>query len=439
MIDQRLQGVLGCSNLRGSAPLAKANLRAFELVAAMVENLLQREHLIQTLEEQVAERTRQLTTFLDMAMISDQEQDLADILQPTMLAISNIASCDACGIHILHENNNRLQLVAQRGIPLESLDQFSDISIDAEFSDWLADAEHYQVLGEQESMPVFPDSFCFPGYYAFFATRLSAAGRSQGLLSCYRMADKPFTPFQATIMAALGELLGIIVENYRLRIEAEELAAIEERQRLARDIHDAVSQSVYSLSLFSRSANDALDAGDERKLLSNLRDLETTSLQAMREMRLLLYQLREPDHEAGIQAAVETRFNQVERRIGVQATQQIEDDLSLPNRLQQEIWRIITEALNNSLKHAEAGHVDVQLAGENGALVLMIQDDGIGFEISDQFPGMGLENMRARALEIGGTLDITSNPGDGTRVRLEIPNFSQNPDPEPKPGARIRS
>lgn len=421
MIDQLLHGVLGCSNFQSTSLNVKVNMHAFDLVTGMFENLLQREHLIQTLEEQVAERTHQLTTFLDMAMISNQEQDLTDILQPTLVAISNIANCDACNIHILDENKNNLQLIAQRGIPIESMEQVSEIEIDAEFIGWLENAENFQGLGERASSPVFPDPFCIPGYHAFFATRLSAGGISQGLLSCYRLADQPFSPFQATIMAALGELLGIIIENYRLRTEAEELAAIEERQRLARDIHDAVSQSVYSLSLFARSANDALDAGDEAKLLSNLRDLEGTSLQAMREMRLLLYQLREPGEDAGILAAIETRFNQVERRLGMQATCEIDQRLILPSHLRQEIWRIITEALNNTLKHAEASQIHVQIIGAKGSIIARVQDDGIGFNTNQESAGMGLDNMRARAVEIGGALDITSAPGGGTLVRLEIP------------------
>ena len=426
IIDHRLQGVLGCSNFNDSPHAVKANLHVFDLISGMLKNLLQREHLIQTLEEQIAERTRQLTTFLDMAMISDYEQDLADILQPTLGAISEIASCDACSIHILHENKSQLQLIAQRGIPLESHEQLSKIEIDVEFMNWLENSDNYQMLGDHSSSPVFPDPFCIPGYYAFFATRLSAGGVSQGVLSCYRLVDQPFTPFQATLMAALGELLGIIVENYRLRIEAEELAALEERQRLARDIHDAVSQSVYSLSLFARSANDALDVGDEAKLISNLRDLEGTSLQAMREMRLLLYQLRESGEEADLLTSIETRFNQVERRLGMRANHEVGEGITLSGRLRREVWWMITEALNNTLKHANAKQVEVKVWVSEGYLMIIIKDDGTGFDITRDSPGMGLENMRTRANNIGGHLEINSNNVEGTRVSIKVK--LENPD-----------
>ena len=421
IVDRSLRGVLGCSNFQVSNKNVEVNLRAFELVAGMLRSLLQREYLIQTLEEQVAERTRQLTTFLDMTMLSDQEQDLADVLQPSMAAITEIAHCDACSIHIITDTADSLHLVAQRGIPKEFMQPLSEVEVDQAFIQWLQNEDHYQTTGDPGEWPIFPEQFCFPGYRAFFATRLSAGNISQGLLSCYRAADQPFTPFQATILSALGELLGIIVENHRLRIEAEELAALEERQRLAREIHDAVSQSVYSLSLFARSANDALSANDTQKLSNNLQDLEATALQAMREMRLLLYQLRTPEVDVGLPAALEARFNQVERRLGIQAASEVETQIDLPIRIRHEVWRIITEALNNALKHANADRVDVKMTLAEGNLLVTIQDNGIGIDGSRVGLGMGLKNMRARADALSGLLEFISSVGEGTQVRLQVP------------------
>lgn len=421
IIDRRLHGILGCSNLNVSSQTVQSNLRAFELVANMFSSLLQREYLIHTLEEQVAERTHQLTTFMDMAMVSELAPDLGDVLQPTLHSITDIASCDACGIHIFSEGDSSLQLTAQRGIPSEFVKVLSNIKMDPDFTDWLEDADPYQVLVGAESRPVFPEPFCLPGYQTFFATRLSAGGESLGLLSCYRIDDKPFSAFQATVLTALGELLGIIVENHRLRIEAEELAALEERQRLAREVHDAVSQSVYSLSLFARSASDALNDRDETKLISNLQDIEGTSLQVMREMRLLLYQLREPGGDDDIPSALEARFRQVENRLGIQATYEIGANISLPTQIQHEVWRIITEALNNTVKHANASQVHIQITNVGEQLVVTIQDDGIGFDDSQESTGMGLNNMRARADNLGGRLGVSSTPGGGTQVMLQLP------------------
>jgi signal transduction histidine kinase len=420
-IDGRVQAVLGCSNLQAPAEVVQTNLRTLELVADMLKSLFQREQLIETLEKQVAERTRQLTTFLDMAMLSDQAQDLGDILQPTLLSITQIASCDATGIHVINENESSLALIAQRGIPLEFLPSLQAIEMDTEFAAWLVDAHPREALSDLEMSTDFPEPFCLPGYGAFFANRLSTGRKSLGLLSCYRVEDHPFSPFQAALLTALGEILGTIVENYHLRLEAEELAAIEERQRLAREIHDAVSQSVYSLSLFARSANDALDDEDLNKLSSTLQDIEGTALHAMREMRLLLYQLREAGQDDDISTALDNRYKQVEHRMGIHATSNLEPDIALPMHIRHEIWRVIVEALNNTVKHAQATNVDVQIACLDEHLAVSIQDNGIGFDSSERFPGMGLKNMRTRAERLGGHLDITGQPGQGTRISLQIP------------------
>ncbi len=420
-IDQRVHGVLGCSNLQASPDSVEMYLRVLELVASMLRSLLQREYLIQTLEEQVAERTRQLTTFLDMAILSDQAQDLADILQPTLLAVTQIANCDAAGIHVINEKKSSLELIAQRGIPLEFLQSLTEIEMDAEFAAWLKEADSYQFLGFQDGSPAFPEPFCLPGYRAFFANPLSTGTKSLGLLSCYRVEEQPFSPFQATLLTALGDLLGIIVENHRLRIEAQELAAVEERQRLAREIHDAISQSVYSLSLFARSASDALDEGNQGKLLANLQDIEATALQAMREMRLLLFQLREAGQDKDIATALDARFQQVENRLGIQATCEIGTDIIMPTHIQHEVWRIIIEALNNAVKHARPSHVQVGITCRDEVLFVSIQDDGIGFDISNPSPGMGLKNIQARAETLGGQLDITSKSRQGTQILLKIP------------------
>jgi signal transduction histidine kinase/HAMP domain-containing protein len=420
LIDQTVHGVLVCSDFQATAGALEMTLRTLELAAGMFKSLLQREFLIQALEEQVAERTRQLTTFLDMAMLSDRAQDLADVLQPALHSIAQIVACDACSIHIVAEKEAALRLIAQRGIPLARLNALAEIKIDAEFAALLKTPD-FEIPGNPGCGQLLPEVLCIPEYQALVAAPLTTSGRSSGLLICYRLASLPFSPFQIALLKALGDLLGIIVENHRLRTEAEEFAALEERQRLAREIHDAISQSVYSLSLFARSAVDALDEGERDKLLSNLQAIETTALGAMREMRLLLYQLRETGQDEDLAAALETRFKQVENRLGIQTRSAIPAGLDLPSQARREVWRIIVEALNNVVKHAGASRVSVQIAAQADNLKVSIQDDGAGFDSRGSFPGMGLRNMQTRAAALAGQLTVASAPGQGTLVQLSIP------------------
>jgi signal transduction histidine kinase len=221
---------------------------------------------------------------------------------------------------------------------------------------------------------------------------------------------------------AIGEQLGLAVENYRLRLKAEEAATIQERQRLARELHDAVSQSLYSLTLFARSSRDAYEDGNQAKLLESLEQVELNSMAALKEMRLLLYQLRSLAlEEGGLAQAIQTRFNLVERRSDIDASIRIDEGIDLTDHAEQELFRLLTEALNNSLKHSGAHQVSVMMQIENDQIVLRINDDGYGFNPAHSYSGMGLQNLRQRTATLGGSMDILSQPGSGTQIRVEIP------------------
>ncbi len=138
-------------------------------------------------------------------------------------------------------------------------------------------------------------------------------------MSCYRFRDRGYGIDEIALVTALAEQIGMMLETQRLRRQAEEMAVLAERQRLARDLHDSVTQSLYSLTLFSRAGREAAADGDTQRLQESLASLEHNTLHALREMRLLLYELRPADlAREGLQRAVELRLNTVERRAGLQ-------------------------------------------------------------------------------------------------------------------------
>jgi signal transduction histidine kinase len=205
--------------------------------------------------------------------------------------------------------------------------------------------------------------------------------------------------------------------------EAEETAVLEERQRLARDLHDAITQSLYGVMLFARASRDAQEAGDESKLEENLVEIETNSLQTLKEMRLLLHQLRPLSLEqGGFPEAINRRFDQVERRLGITATAEIKENLSLSRRTEESLFMITTEALNNSLKHGNAREVRACLDQSNGDIQLIIVVIGQGFDQSRPTAGMGLKNMQERADLLGADFEIRTEAGKGTRVQLSLPH-----------------
>jgi signal transduction histidine kinase len=262
-----------------------------------------------------------------------------------------------------------------------------------------------------------------------------------GLLAVWAMAR--LLVDQQRLLSALratqAQLTRQATENERLRAEAEErarelevlygqaqqAAALEERQRLARDLHDSATQSLYSARLHAEAALRLLASGDTATAAEYMREVKDAARDALAEMRLLIHELRPPVLEAqGLAAALRLRLGAVEGRAGLVTELVVEPEPAerLPGALEQELYRVAQEALNNALKHGKPGRIVVCLRQLERRVCLEIADDGVGFDVAARADGgMGLRGMRERVERLGGRLDIESAPGLGTRVRVEVP------------------
>jgi signal transduction histidine kinase len=224
----------------------------------------------------------------------------------------------------------------------------------------------------------------------------------------------------------LRRQVDVVAQLRLLRGESEararEVAVLEERQRLSRELHDSVTQALYGISLYAEAGARAHAEGDSEPVANNLREIRDTTQEALGEMRLLLFELRPPLlEEHGLAAALRTRLQAVEARSGLATDFVAEGEERLHPDAEQELYRVAQEALNNVLKHAHAARVSVRLAVVDGRATLDVADDGVGFEPSLLgASGLGLRGMRERADRLGGTFRIDSSPGRGTRVHVEV-------------------
>jgi len=205
--------------------------------------------------------------------------------------------------------------------------------------------------------------------------------------------------------------------------EATARAALEERHRLARDLHDSVTQSLYSVTLLAEVARRRAQAGDAAATLEHIDRLGELSQQCLREMRLLVYELRPAlVEEAGLVGALRQRLEAVEQRSGVRVELIADDDQLIPTLMQNELFRLAEEALNNALKHAHASALTVRLRTAGGAVELDIADNGRGFDPSVAIlaGGQGLANMRDRVSRLGGHFAIDTAPGQETTIRVHV-------------------
>jgi signal transduction histidine kinase len=206
----------------------------------------------------------------------------------------------------------------------------------------------------------------------------------------------------------------------------EELAIAAERNRLARDMHDSVTQSLFSLTLFTQAALERADVGDLDRVRQSLSRIADTAQRGLKEMRLLVYELRPLALEdEGLVGALRHRLEMVEGRSGVRTRLLVEPqgEVELPAGLEKDLYRIAQEALNNTLKHAKASSVTVRLGVVDGRrLEFEVSDDGCGFDpgTAGEKGGLGLTSIRERVEGMGGELTVISSPGEGTKLRVHV-------------------
>jgi signal transduction histidine kinase len=263
---------------------------------------------------------------------------------------------------------------------------------------------------------------------SFLGIPLTSRGQIVGVLNLTSNESKDFSDNDLALYKAIGSQVGIAVENAQLYSQAQQLAALEERNRLARDLHDSVTQTLFSITLTAESARAMLVKKPER-VESQLDRLQTLARGALAEMPALIFQLRPAAlEEQGLTMALQKHIDSVKSKEGLDISFTVDGDKRLSNEQEQALYRISQEALNNIVKHAQATHVEVKLTIGDSTAVLTIYDNGVGFEPlavasrpSREHKSLGMTSMRERAELAGGQFEINSTPGQGTVISITLP------------------
>jgi signal transduction histidine kinase len=247
-----------------------------------------------------------------------------------------------------------------------------------------------------------------------------------GVIGAFYLTEKegpaPFGDEDQEVIELLAAHAAIAITNARLYEQSRELSILSERNRLALELHDVVSQKLFSLVLGAESAATLLDR-DVPAARLQIDRLQELAREALDELRLLILELRPPDLERdGLAGALRKEVDMLRRLHDVEIVIEVEDGVGGGAR-DAEVLRIAQEALHNALRHAAPDRVSVTLAGDGGRLLVEVVDDGAGFEPDDaelRSKHLGLTSMEERAKSIGGRLELRSAPGAGTTVRLEV-------------------
>ena len=249
-----------------------------------------------------------------------------------------------------------------------------------------------------------------------------------GIVGAFYVTDKEgaeeFGEQDQRLIEMLAAHAAVAIEKARLYERSRELSIVEERNRLARELHDSVTHQLFGLALTAEAAATVID-DDPQEAKAQLHRLQQLAREAMEELRSLIFELRPPAVESeGLLTALRKHVDVLRRVYRREVGLELEGEPALESGVEAELLRIVQEALQNALRHAQAEHVEVSLRARDGAVEARVRDDGLGFD--PRAPGLrarrlGLTSMEERARGIGGRLTIESAPGEGTTIAVEVP------------------
>ena len=370
------------------------------------------------LEERVVARTRELAALNEISAVVSESLDLEEVLKHALRKTLQVTGLKTGAAYRVSSDGTSLSLVAHQGVSPEFIEIASEQTNDIA-TQVLVDGvpRPFALTVAEHSDLAMREMLLRQGLVQVIGVPLIAKGRLVGAIRLGTTEFRPITSEERSLLASIGQQVGIAVENAGLYEHAEESAAAAERNRLARDLHDAVTQTLFSASLIAevlpRIWNRSPDEGPRR-----LEELRQLTRGALAEMRTLLLELRPA-------VLVETPLSHLVRQLGeattsrarIPVTVRVDGQCPVAPDVQVSLYRIVQEALNNVAKHSGASQAEVTLRCEPGVVEVEVFDDGRGFDPEAIGPGhLGVGIMHERSQGIGARVDIRSRPGHGTRV-----------------------
>jgi PAS domain S-box-containing protein len=400
-------------------------------VAAIIEDVTPEVEAYQILEQRVEERTRELSTLLSYTEKLASTLELKSVLQIMLDQLCSMVDYDGAAVLLLE--GNELVAVEYQGPTPENevinirfpasisfgLSRVIETRGTVIYSDIQNNSEEARLFG-QADVPL--QDLMLGKARSWLGVPLIVKNQLLGILRLSHTQPERFTQRHAQLVTAIANQAALAIENAQLYDKSRQLAALGERQRLARELHDSVSQALYGISLGTHTAI-ALSKRDPEKLEDVLKYVLSLAEAGLTEMRALIFELRPDSLETdGLVGALNRQAAATQARRGVTVKTNLCDEIQMPIEVKEALYRISQEAMQNAIKHANPTEICLELSCGENFVEMLVTDDGRGFDTSQAFPGhLGLRSMSERATRLGGTLVIDSAPGKGTQVRVKLP------------------
>jgi len=408
---------------------------AYQALAVDMESQVQKQM------EHVRHKARSLEILYDVAASINSSRDLDDLLTRFLHTLKQIVNARAATVRLL-TRDDQMRLVASTGLSDDVVQRERLMSAQrCMCGQAMTDGKVHTVSEMQGCGRLIGTNFFADEDTEMIAVPLQYRGRTLGVYNLFISAEQVAEwDEDRDLLISIGRHLGMAIEKAEVDEEANRLSIMEERTRIAHELHDSLAQTLASLRFQVRVLDETLHLGDESALWQELEGIENSLDEAYMELRGLIDHFRAPIDRRGLVPAIEKLVDRFRRESDIQIFLQKEWDApSLPEDMEIEIIRIVQEALANVRKHSQAHAVRVLLRGNErtGSYGVLIEDDGTG--LSDAPPSgapgehVGLSIMGERAKRLGGEIRIESEPGEGTRVQL---SFRTPPEPPTTEAAR---
>jgi PAS domain S-box-containing protein len=393
-------------------------------VVWVARDITERARAQELLEERVAALSR-------VAANLTFERPTEDTLNALAQSAVNASTAVACGVILVDENSNAPHLFGSYGLP-EGYTAGLQIAYRAgvQSPGLKAFRTRKPLLMRDVRQILLADPLYAPVHRFVrempwdITYNLPLVSRDQALgaiFFCYLPEQEPGED-EKVFLKAVADQAAVAVENAHLFAETRGKAVLEERQRLARELHDSVSQALYGIALGAKSAREWLD-DDPAEVAEPLDYVLSLAEAGMTEMRALIFELRPESLESeGVIAALEKQAATLEARHKIEVEVELCNEPDAPLETKEALYRIAQEALHNIVKHARASNVHLKMQSDFERVILEISDDGIGFDAKGEFPGhLGLRSMRERVSRLNGMLNVETALNKGTRIYTRIP------------------
>jgi PAS domain S-box-containing protein len=373
----------------------------------------------------------QLTTLLEISQTVVSTLNLNTLLDLILTRLASVIRYSAAAVVTLEQNDLVVQAYRGPMLPAEQsfgqfpMTKFREIRrlIISKQPIFIRDLSDHPRIMAEITAALGMDLHVVDRFHSWLVVPLVVKEVQIGFLVLIHRKPNYYSRSAREMAQMFANHVAIAIQNAQLYHRAQASAVLEERNRLARELHDSVAQALYSISLYANASRKALLAEKMDAVDKHLAELQRLSSEAVADMRLLIFELRPPVlEEEGLVEAIRTRLESVETRSGIKVDFYVDGELRLNKAFETELYRVTMEALNNILKHAQATQIVVNITSDERGFNLSIRDDGKGFDASifEKGGGVGFRNMQERIQKIGGVVRVDTAPGRGTSILVKV-------------------